>query len=554
MAIKEHRQEEFMLKKVWGIPPPRYLFILLVATIVLGIMGGIFGLFRYQYHYTVVSTPSFSTVHIDEMHGVTPFTVRLRAGTYQVTVSRAQHEPLTRALTVNRNVADIFRRAPRVIKFAPAAIASVESVGTQYQEIHRWSLTGVDQLEYRKPPVISTTVESLLMSHGADVAREILELAARDVSGEVLLADWTRALGLLHSHPNPFMAQELVGTLHMASDILYHNPRVLLMIEEILANADGRRATNEGTEGTINRTEHLTHSQWRDTLGTRYSAAVARAGINNNTDTAEDNGVVPFAERISIAGTTMIRIPQGAAVIQDGQVERNNIDAATRPLADARIVRIHSDIYVSEYEITIAEFQVFLDANPQWSTQNRPQLIADGLADDEYLNSFIDDGRSTLPVSAISWHAAYAYCQWLSAQLPEALADYQIRLPTEREWMYVAHLSNADQQAILFIDSIHDNAHATFYDDNQSQQNAHMYPQHLLGSVWEWTGNPFHVSDHYFEEEPHYSFSDLAGVYPLKGGSAVNSANTVRTLTRAALFSSGTSQYVGFRPILAKRK
>ena len=552
MTTKQYR-EEFVLGKVWGIPPQRYLFILLVVAVVLGIMGGILGLFRYQYRYTVVSTPSFSTVQIDEMRGVTPFTVRLRAGTYQVTVSRAQHKPLTRALTINRNVVDIFRRAPRVVKFAPAAIASTKSVEAQYQEIHRWSLTGVDQPEYRKPPVISTTVESLLMSHGADVAREILELAARDVNGEFLLADWTRALGLLHSHPNPFMVQELVGALHMASNLLYRNPRVLLMIEDILTNADARTAKDIDTQNTNSRIQQLTHSQWRDTLNKRYSAAVAHVALMN-ADNAKNNGVALSAERTNVAGISMIRIPQGAAVIQDGQVKRNNIDAAARPLADARIVRIHSDIYVSEYEITIGEFQVFLDANPQWNVKNRPQLIADGLADAEYLNSFIDDGRNTLPISAISWHAAYAYCQWLSTQLSEAFVDYHIRLPTEREWIYVTQLTNADQQAVRFIDSISDDTRATFYDRYRSQQNPSLHPQHLLGSVWEWNHNPFHVSDHYFEEESHYAFSAPVGVYPLKGGSAVNSANAIQTATRAALFSFGTSQYVGFRPVLAKKR
>jgi len=66
------------------------------------------------------------------------------------------------------------------------------------------------------------------------------------------------------------------------------------------------------------------------------------------------------------------------------------------------------------YQVTNAEFQCFLAADnasppPSWAQPN------------------FDDAK--MPVVAVSWHEAVAYCEWLSA-----VSGKQYRLPTEAEW------------------------------------------------------------------------------------------------------------------------
>src|SRR5439155_25114271 len=69
---------------------------------------------------------------------------------------------------------------------------------------------------------------------------------------------------------------------------------------------------------------------------------------------------------------------------------------------------------LAAYQVTNAEYQCFLDATPAsappcWSDPN------------------FNDPK--MPVAAVSWYEAAAYCDWLSA-----ITSKRYRLPTEAEW------------------------------------------------------------------------------------------------------------------------
>ena len=76
-------------------------------------------------------------------------------------------------------------------------------------------------------------------------------------------------------------------------------------------------------------------------------------------------------------------------------------------------VTITKPFYISETEVTIEQFKQF--------RRDFPGFIAKR------------DGHPY--VSGISWYAAVAFCQWLSAKEGSAIGGY--RLPTEAEWEYV---------------------------------------------------------------------------------------------------------------------
>jgi formylglycine-generating enzyme required for sulfatase activity len=124
--------------------------------------------------------------------------------------------------------------------------------------------------------------------------------------------------------------------------------------------------------------------------------------------------------------------------------------------------------WIDQYEVTNAEYQVFLDQTGHPAPTNEP-------------------GEPNHPVSGVSWADAAAYCAWANK-----------RLPTEAEWEVAARGpgpepplypwgsdptagGQADQLPLL----------ETYAVGSQAFNQSRFGVYDMAGNVWEWVGEPY---------------------------------------------------------------
>ena len=135
--------------------------------------------------------------------------------------------------------------------------------------------------------------------------------------------------------------------------------------------------------------------------------------------------------------------------------------------------------YMDKYEVTNAQYKMFVDANPEWQKGNISSKYHDG----NYLKSWngndYPSGKDNHPVVNVSWYGAMAYAKWVGK-----------RLPTQAEWEKAARGGLVGQK-YPWGNSI-DSSKANYSRNVGDMTPVGSYPPNgynlydITGNVWEW--------------------------------------------------------------------
>lgn len=209
---------------------------------------------------------------------------------------------------------------------------------------------------------------------------------------------------------------------------------------------------------------------------------------------------------------------------------------------------------IDKYEVTNAQYKMFVDANPEWRKDRIPQKYHDGGYLKHWIGNTYPSGKGNHPVIYVSWYAAMAYARWTGR-----------RLPTEAEWEKAAGRQQVNLQYPWgnSINSSRANYGKPWGITPQTtaagQYLANRYGLYdMIGNVSEWCIDAYDPV--FYGRSPRRNpvagspissivanFRNMTGRRVLRGGSWYNTAKNVRVTNRHGKNSALTTSYIGFR-------
>jgi iron(II)-dependent oxidoreductase len=524
------------LKPILGVRPGQYLsvlygIILILAVYLLLFVPGI----RHRGAYLSVRTfPDHATVKVDGVFaGSTPCTVFLPRGERAVEISRPYYESVTMTRSVRGRVFATLVVPDRSSTSAVLKLSDVDGMVT--------AALADFQKNPQIPQILSDAAWAAISAEAADklfelIAQSLLSVSDESQLREVLLAA-SRAssrTGFLSPGSYVNLVQRFIAVAQKADNF----PALALL---------SLSRSNQGKLGP---------SAWVQQYVTEYRNAISRY-YQPGSAASQGGGSA------AVGGMTFRAIPSGDLVMG----KDDNLDSLGKSIDKLLAHPVHVDsFYLGTTEVTNAEFQAFAAENPDWSPAGRPTLVSKNLVTDTYLADWksgsFPAGAANLPVTSVSWHAAAAYCRWLSKRVQSSLPGYAARLPSESEWEWAARggirgmpypLGGKPGGAVFFKPGISGPSAA-----GTSEANGYGL-RDMLGNVWEWCADPFSMNASLFSSlDPRVS-ADLEKALPdspdrsVRGGSWADQPGTDKVYTRGAQPADWCTPYLGFRVALARQ-
>jgi hypothetical protein len=526
MAKKSEKQitspEEIQvkLKPLLGVKPGIYLTVLYSAVLLLIVFLVLLlpGIRNYGSEITFYTVPGDVDVYIDGRYvNGSPVTVFVEAGEHEITLEKVYYEPLSFSTDIEGRLFGSLFFPKRSIVARGLVLKDPRGYGSAgYGRYSSWSLIREPHVRYQLPPVLSETVEDILVSGRQEAPRlshELVEASLGFSANETSLRDLVRAAVLSETEGKILLPHTVPGLLLKIARLQQERPGFVLWLEVQLGETASREIT--GTE-------------WFTALAGGFEPSL---GGDSSAEIDDPTGA---EESLITAGGLPFRyIPGGSRL--------------TYPFEDrseAGVFHTYRGMYVMTREVTYRDYARFLEDSPRWRPDNREALVDEGLATDDYLADWEDFRDTDLPVRFVSYYAARAFGAWLDSRLPGGRFEgFRAGLPNEYQWEAAAFASDMTAPVL--------------YEPGVSGPRPAENPEVLgdfYGNLWEWCVNDFKRNDgvsfdasgRYISSPPDFSAAEKA----VRGASWASIAELVTVSSRGSQPPSWCTPFLGFRVIL----
>ncbi len=530
----QENQIEVRLKPFLGISPVTYLSILygIVILFILFMLLFFKGL-RDQGEYIQVTTfPPGASVKVDGLYvGSSPCEALVLKGFHNVTISKPYFEPFVLEDTFQGPVfATLFFRPRRRLQIN---LELSDPQGLARQALRDFSANP------HIPEILSETVWAGYHSpSGNEELYYFLDKAKYFVTNSLQLHDFIYALNSLEANVGFMTPSSMISTVQNIVQLNQKYENFPFWLAVILQEESGQRFVDTAWFSGFLSDYRSQYGQLQERIGT-----TSQPGTGISTQ---------------FRGLRFYSVPTGELIQGAGKERFTNVQIP-------HPVSVPS-FYISETEVPNRLYRVFIEENPMWDPANKLQLQEQGLVDDEYLSGWqAEDAQSDweeLPVSHVSFYAAQAFCQWLSAELPDSFAGYSARLPFESEWEWAARGGIVGADAPTGDQSAGERFFSPGIEGpgpvGSSSPNRYGL-RDTTGNLWEWCLDWYSPVKYLFTSwNTETNDFDSSREIPfgsekvIRGGSWANEEELIKISTRGSQPPDWCTPYLGFRVILSR--
>ena len=524
------------LKPVLGLQPGAYLTFL-YALILLAVLFFLFfypGLRSRGTYVRFQTLPPGAAVRVDGRYaGSTPCELLIKGGERRITLSKPFYREVElRERFPGRIFATLFVR--------PARSYTVELSLQDSEGLFRHILQELAANPHL-PDLLLEVPWSVYKQQDPEIYRKLaafFDRAKYFITGPAQLYGLVSSLTGSMASARFLTPRSLIRTVEYAARVQDSSVNFPLWLASVLPETLARR---------------VSQTSWYDQSLREYAALYgARFGVSSRPP-----GPLLAGSTRRVLGIGFLPVPAGTLV-----QGRDDESGFSLPLAHP--VPIQS-FYLSETEISKAQFKVFLQENPRWRKSNLQSLVAAGLVSDTYLADWTGDeipaGEENLPAVNVSYHAAQAFCAWLGSKLSGFPAGATARLPFESEWEWAARGGLAGQP----YPTGRDPGNACFYQDQiqgprrVGSSSANGYGlRDMTGNVWEWCLDWYSPEAYFFSSRKAAgNAADSRQAIPygaekvVRGGSWANEKELVKLYVRGSQPPDWCTPFLGFRVLVS---